>query len=81
MPEEKQYHLEVQCQHCKVKGRLNFSDWTVEFTGGLRLCCPRCKKITVYVGVFGQNLHVERAKADAEQHGGKPDEKRSESDA
>jgi len=59
--EDKEYGLNFKCSHCGVAGRLNFATWMVRLTGGLEIKCPRCGKISVFVGKFGQDIYLERA--------------------
>jgi len=65
MPEEsKEYGIDFKCQHCQVTGHLDFSKWQVRFTGGMEICCPRCHKVSVFIGKFGQDIYLERAMND-----------------
>lgn len=64
----KDYGLKFKCDHCKVAGELKFSAWMVRITGALEIVCPRCKRISIFIGKFGQELHLERAMQDIREN-------------
>jgi hypothetical protein len=60
------YGLKVKCQHCPWETQLNFGEAQCRITGGIEMLCPRCKKISIFLGVMGQNPHLNRAVQDAQ---------------
>jgi len=68
MPEDsKEYGLDFKCQRCGVAGHFDFAKWQARFTGAMEICCPRCNKISVFIGKFGQDIYLERAMNDARE--------------
>jgi hypothetical protein len=58
---DKTYGLKFKCDKCGVGGYFEFSQWKVRITGALEIQCPRCNKISVFIGKFGQDIYLERA--------------------
>jgi hypothetical protein len=63
---ETTHGIKFNCQNCKKEIKLETNIDQIQIVGGVRILCSGCKKITVYLGTFGNKLGLVRAIEDIE---------------
>ena len=58
--------LTFACLHCKKAIDIKTEPDHIQIIGGVKLLCNSCKKISVYLGKFGDSPEMTRALKDVE---------------
>lgn len=61
------FGLKFKCQHCGTEFKFDFGPCAVRLTGALEALCPNCKKVSIFIGKFGQDTNLTRAIQDMKE--------------
>jgi ribosomal protein S27E len=59
--------LKIKCRDCGITIQADWGHAKVRITGALEMECPACKKVSIYIGRFGQEIELERAVEDVQK--------------